>query len=215
MTTKFKGYEVIKKVLSKDVCKHLTDYFLLKRKVTKILRDTKYHAPDEETIGIFTDPQAPNCFSIYADIAAEVVLTKLRPHVEKIIGKKLLEAYSYTRVYERGSILDKHTDRPECEYSTTLNLGGDPWPIFIDTTQVLLKPGDMLVYEGVKYPHWRERFDGLYCVQSFLHYVDEQKPILKYDSRPELGLPSYYWLEQKKKGGEFWWLKQTKKQEND
>ena len=31
-------------------------------------------------------------------------------------------------------ILKRHKDRPSCEISTTLNLGGDPWPIFIDGT---------------------------------------------------------------------------------
>ena len=30
--------------------------------------------------------------------------------------------------------LKRHKDRPSCEISTTLNLGGDPWPIFIDGT---------------------------------------------------------------------------------
>ena len=41
--------------------------------------------------------------------------------------------------------------------STTLNLGGDPWPIYLDPTgktrsslgiKVDLKPGDMLIYSG-------------------------------------------------------------------
>ena len=50
----------------------------------------------------------------------------------------------------------------------------------------------MLVYEGAKYPHWRERFDGTYCVQAFLHYVDEKDEHLKHDGRPFLGLPSFF-----------------------
>ena len=31
-------------------------------------------------------------------------------------------------------MLKRHKDRPSCEISTTVNLGGDPWPIFIDGT---------------------------------------------------------------------------------
>ena len=103
-----------------------------------------------------------------------------------------METYTYARVYYRGAKLEKHKDRPSCEFSTTLNLGGDQWPIFIDDKKILLKPGDMLVYEGCKYEHWRERFDGVYCVQVFLHYADEKNKDLKYDGRPFLGLPSFF-----------------------
>ena len=35
---------------------------------------------------------------------------------------------------KNGDILKRHKDRPSCEISTTINLGGDPWPIFIDDT---------------------------------------------------------------------------------
>ena len=151
--SKFKGYEIVKKALPKDICKHISDYFLQKRKVTDMLFNSRYQSPFDEINGTFNDKQAPGCFSIYSDINNEVLLTRLRPTMEKVIGKKLVEAYSYCRVYERGAVLDKHKDRPECEYSTTLNLGGDPWPIFINNTQVILKQGDMLVYEGCKYEH--------------------------------------------------------------
>ena len=37
-------------------------------------------------------------------------------------------------LYKQGDELKRHKDRPSCEISTTLNLGGDPWPIFIDGT---------------------------------------------------------------------------------
>ena len=190
--SKFKGYEIVKKVVPKELCKHISDYFLQKRKVTDMLYNSKYQSPFDEINGVFNDKQAPGCFSIYSDINNEVLLTRLRPTMERVIGKKLIEAYSYCRVYERGAVLDKHKDRPECEYSTTLNLGGDPWPIFIDNTKVLLKQGDMLVYEGCKYEHWRERFDGVYCTQVFLHYVEEDNSNLKYDGRPMLGLPAFF-----------------------
>ena len=187
----FKGYQVVKNVVPKNVCQHITNYFLLKRNVTKTLFKSKYIAPTEESYGTLSDGQC-ECFSIYSDINTEVLLTKLRPLVEKIIGKELIETYSYARVYERGSILKKHVDRPSCEFSTTLNLGGDSWPIFIDNQKVILKPGDMLVYEGARFEHWRERFDGLYCVQTFLHYIDIKNKNLKYDERPMLGLPNFF-----------------------
>ena len=60
--------------------------------------------------------------------------------------------------------------------------------------QIILKPGDMLVYEGAKFEHWREPFTGTACIQLFLHYVEDNKKNKKrlYDSRPHLGLDSYF-----------------------
>ena len=125
----------------------------------------------------------------------------------------LIPTYSYTRLYRTGNILNRHKDRPSCEISTTLNLGGDSWPIFIDPTgadnvikeyegiikpgapkgiKVDLKPGDMLIYSGCELEHWREPFQGKLCGQVFLHYNHANGPFAKsnlYDKRPMLGIP--------------------------
>ena len=39
------------------------------------------------------------------------------------------------RVYEKGSELKRHIDRPSCEISATINFGGDPWPIFVQDVE--------------------------------------------------------------------------------
>ena len=120
--------------------------------------------------------------------------------------------YSYTRLYRKGNIFRRHKDRPSCEISTTLNLGGDNWPIFIDPTgsdnvideyknihkpgapkgiEVNLKPGDMLIYSGCELEHWREPFEGQLCGQVFLHYNHADGQFAKsnlYDKRPMLGI---------------------------
>ena len=99
-----------------------------------------------------------------------------------------------------------------CEISTTLNLGGDSWPIYIEPNkekgtfneegyvpsnskgiEVNLKPGDMLVYRGCDLEHWREEFKGEDCAQVFLHYNDAKSKLAlnnKFDNRSHLGLPS-------------------------
>ena len=59
---------------------------------------------------------------------------KILPKMQKETGLELIPTYSYARIYKKGDILKRHKDRPSCEISTTLNLGGDPWPIFIDDT---------------------------------------------------------------------------------
>ena len=105
-------------------------------------------------------------------------------------------------MYEKGSILKRHKDRPSCEISTTLNLGGDPWTLFIDSTggknnngiKVDLEPGDMLVYSGCELEHWREEFQGNICAQVFLHYNHVNGQFADsnlYDKRPLLGLPPF------------------------
>jgi hypothetical protein len=52
----------------------------------------------------------------------------------------LLPTYSYTRKYERGAYLGVHSDRPECEVSTTICLdyktdNKKPWKIWVDNSK--------------------------------------------------------------------------------
>ena len=164
--------------------------------------------------GTWSDQQIPNTYSHYADMVMETLMMKVLPKMQQETGLQLVPTYSYVRAYKKGDILKRHKDRPSCEISTTLNLGGDPWPIFIDGTgadtvidefkeihkpnspagtRVDLEIGDMLVYSGCNLEHWREPFEGDVCGQVFLHYnnVDGQfKDINIFDGRDKLGLPA-------------------------
>ena len=132
-----------------------------------------------------------------------ILLKELKPIIEKNIDLQLLETYSYARLYKKVDVLIRHKDRYSCEISSTLNLGGDRWPIYIDPTgktnqagiKVELEPGDMLVYRGHDCEHWREPFEGQDCVQVFLHYNNADMTGAEtnmYDTRPHLGLHSYF-----------------------
>jgi len=123
--------------------------------------------------------------------------------MEKHTKLKLSETYSYARIYKQGDILARHKDRYSCEISTTLNLGGDPWPIYLDPTgkqsqagvKVELEQGDMLIYSGCELEHWREEFKGKNCAQVFLHYNKANSKTAKenyLDKRPLLGLPAWF-----------------------
>jgi hypothetical protein len=214
MNFKKEKFTIIKRAISKDLAFFIYNYFLMKRQVAKTLFENRYISPFENMFGIWTDPQVPNTYSHYADIVMETLLLKLQPVMEKETGLKLNPNYSYARIYKKGDILKRHKDRFSCEISTTLNLGGDPWPIYLDPTgsdnvinevknlikpdapkgiKVNLKPGDMLVYRGNLLEHWREPFEGEDCAQVFLHYnntathgADENI----FDKRIHLGLPS-------------------------
>ena len=168
-----------------------------------MLFDTRYISPFTDYFGVWTDEQVPNTYSHYSDIAMDTLLQKVKPVMEKHTGLKLSETYSYARIYKKGDVLARHKDRYSCEISTTLNLGGDPWPIYLDPTgkqgqagvKVDLKQGDMLIYSGCDLEHWREEFTGKDCGQVFLHYNKAGSKNAKenaLDKRPFLGLPSWF-----------------------
>jgi hypothetical protein len=214
MNFKKDRFIVIKKAISNELATFVYNYFLMKRQVSKTLFETKYISPFETMFGVWNDAQVPNTYSHYADIVMETLLLKLKPVMEKYTKLKLNENYSYARIYKKGDILERHKDRFSCEISTTLNLGGDPWPIFLEPNpkkgglqngkytsentkgiKVDLKPGDMLVYKGNELEHWREYFNGEECCQVFLHYnnTTTQGSIENiFDKRNHLGLPSWF-----------------------
>ena len=205
MSFKKKKYEVIKKAISPELAQFCYNYILLKRDVADTMFKNKYISPFEEAFGVWekVTQQVPDTYAHYADIAMETLLLKLHPLMEKKTGMNLFENYSYVRVYKKGDILKRHKDRFSCEISTTLNLGGDPWPIYLEPSgrhglkgiKINLKPGDMLIYRGEDLEHWREPFTGEKCAQVFLHYDSEDTEGAEnnlYDTRPHPGLPAWF-----------------------
>jgi len=141
------------------------------------------------------DGQVANAFAQYGNPVTEFLLDALSPLVERATGLAVYPTYSFMRIYGKGDVLRAHTDRVACEVSVTLALGIDAprlWPFFIRSPQgvkqVNLLPGDMLVFRGVEYMHWRNAFDGVYAAQVFLHYVDQSGPYaaFKFDRRSRL-----------------------------
>ena len=207
------GFVVMKKAISDDIASFAYQYLLMKRQVAKTMKEANLIPPFETQHGIWTDKQVPDTYSIYGDVAMETLLLQCLDKMKETTGYDLIPTYAYARIYKKGDILHKHKDRESCEISTTLNLGGDPWPIYINQnpksgyhdenkiyhseekpgTEVLLEPGDMLVYRGHDLEHWRNAFKGKDCGQVFLHYNDPNSKFKKtnlYDGRPHLGLPS-------------------------
>jgi len=196
MSFKKDKYQVIKSAISKELADFCYQYFLNKRKVARLMFDEKYISPFTSYFGIWNDEQVPETYSHYADIVMETLLQKVKPIMEKESGLNLIETYSYARIYKKGDELKRHKDRYSCEISTTMNLGGDDWPIFLEPDiKVNLGQGDMLIYRGCDLEHWREPFEGEDCAQVFLHYNDASSKDAeqnKFDGRPFIGLPSYF-----------------------
>ena len=198
-------YVVIRQVISKELASFVANYFIMKKQVYDTCRKTRFISPYEILLGGYepTYGQIPHTYSNYSDIAMETLMLKCQPIMEKTTGLKLNPSYTYARIYKNGDVLKRHKDRFSCEISTTMNLGGDPWALYLEPSgkeglkgiKVDLKPGDMLVYSGCELEHWRNKFKGKECVQVFLHYNNSKTPGAKenmFDKRLHLGLPSWF-----------------------
>lgn len=128
------------------------------------------------------DDQALNSSSVYNYRSFLELLCEKCSDISSIIGETVFPTYSYARVYRKGSDLEVHTDRGACEISISLNLDSDKiWSFWIKTPSgedkaINLNPGDAILYLGCVAPHWREKFDGEWCTQVFLHYVRSNGP---------------------------------------
>ena len=213
MSFKEKKYIVIRKAISFELANFAFNYLLLKREAVAWMQDNNYISKFTPGFGTWADKQIPNTYSVYSDMFMETLMMKVLPIMQQRTEMNLIPCYTYTRIYKKGDILKRHSDRPSCEISTTLHLGGDPWPIFLDPTgqktvidehkqihkpnapkgiPVDLEVGDMLVYSGCELEHWREPFQGDNCAQVFLHYNNIDGPFgtqNKFDKRPLLGIP--------------------------
>ena len=210
-----KKYMVIRNAISYELANFAFNYLLLKRDAVKWMYNNNYISEFTPGFGTWKDQQIPNTYSVYSDMFMETLMMKVLPIMQQRTNTSLIPCYTYTRIYKKGDILHRHKDRPSCEISTTLHLGGDPWTIFLDPTgannilsgtetTTVVKPnapkgisidlevGDMLVYSGCDLEHWREPFKGEQCAQVFLHYNNVEGPFgtqNKFDKRPLLGIP--------------------------
>lgn len=106
------------------------------------------------------------------------ILSKKTSEVGKLVGSDVNPAYSYSRVYHKGSELARHVDRPSCEVSLTIHLDGDkPWAFCIEnlegeTVKLVLEPGDAVLYDAPNAYHWRDgEYKGETYCNIFHHYV--------------------------------------------
>ena len=224
MSFKKNKYTIIRKAISKDLATFIANTFCMQKQVYDTCRQARFISPFETILGYYENKneQIPDTYAQYSNIPMETLLLKCQPEMEKVTGLKLYPSYTYARIYKKGDELKRHKDRFSCEISTTMNLAGDPWPIYLNPNpkaglvhgekkgvhgtqqykptkdkgiKVDLEPGDMLVYSGCELEHWREPFKGKECVQVFLHYNNRKTPGAKenmFDKRPHLGLPNWF-----------------------
>jgi hypothetical protein len=137
-----------------------------------------------EASGQYTqDPQAPKSPAIYNFKPFLELLCQKINHVNALIEEPVFPTYTYARIYKNGEILTRHRDRPACEISLTVHIGGDAdWDIGIqkpssEEVTLNLNVGDAMLYLGCTADHWRDKpFTGQNYSQVFLHYVQSNGP---------------------------------------
>ena len=151
--------------------------FLTKRELEGVKEYFEHCFFKKQTTRPKEDSMIKDALCIYGDPVAEYFLCSKKHLIEKEFKKKLIPTYSYTRLYYNKQALYKHVDRSACEISATINIWQDiAWPIYMDGKPYTAKSGDALFYEGPKYEHWRDPYEGETCCQLFMHYVDEKGP---------------------------------------
>ena len=177
MTFQTNKYQVIKNAVSYDLANFIFNYFLLKRDAVEFMYKHNINS-QSPILGTWADEQIPNTYSCYGDFVMDTLMVKMLQVMKQHAELDLIPTYSYARAYKKGDCLHRHKDRPSCEISTTINLGGAPWPIFIDGTgsnnvidehknihkpdapkgtKVLREGGDMRVYSSSEHEPWREQ----------------------------------------------------------
>lgn len=169
--------KVLRYAISREICNYVATNMEMLRTV----------------LGNPPDPTISNAFGYYSPIFLESLLVYIQPMIEKQVGKTLYPTYSYGRIYGHQSVLERHTDRPSGEYGVTCCIEKkDDWPIHFEIDGKIqsyeLNVGDICIYKGIDYPHWRDSYTGNRHIQVFLMYVDAngQYSSWKYDKREYL-----------------------------
>ena len=183
------GFGIIPNYVDKQYISLIRDYLSV--------RFNAGHAASDATA---PDVTLPNTIGIYCDPLADTILARGVDVVSKFIGEEVLPTYSYSRLYAKGDLLNRHRDRPACEISISLhiarpnNTGISPL-IFShkqdgsDGKYIFLDVGEAAIYNGIDVWHERPAFDQEWYMQMFLHYVRKNGPHADclLDGRPCLG----------------------------
>jgi hypothetical protein len=146
----------------------------LRRYYRQQIRTGKLHLGDE---------QSPLRYKSYNDPVARFFHQQLTAAMSAFAGEPLKASYVYLASYQPGAVLEKHTDREQCDFSVSLCLDYAPeprnatqWPLQLHkksgTVKVFQAIGDALLYRGCQLPHSRAALpEGHTSTSIFFHYV--------------------------------------------
>lgn len=155
-------------------------------KVSDFYFSNKSNECDEHVEGGFiTTSDNKGQSSVLVELSEELrneIHDSLRPMLEQWCGEPLLPTYVYgIREYRSNAILKLHRDRIDTHIiSAIINVAQDvdeDWPLVIEdnyyrTHHVILKPGEVVFYEGARLKHGRPiPFNGRSFANIFCHFV--------------------------------------------
>jgi len=129
------------------------------------------------------DSQSPVRYVAYDDPVARFFHHQLASAVSALAGEPVKPSYVYLASYQPGAMLEKHTDREQCEFSITFCVdyspeprNATPWPLELHTQSGIVRVyqaiGDALLYRGRQIPHSRTPLPAGHTSTSiFFHYV--------------------------------------------
>lgn len=157
-------------------------------KITQFYQDNKSEIIDEHVPGDFIVNSGKNKQSSALVELTDALRTEIhdvmKPILEDWCGQKLAPSYVYgIRVYFDGAVLKMHRDRIETHIiSAILNVDqqvNEDWPLMIEDNyyrkhRVMLKPGEMVFYEGARLIHGRPLpLNGKSFANIFCHFQPE------------------------------------------
>ena len=161
------GFVIVRQLLPATYCSQLVDYF--------------YRQPD--LIERWRDMDGIKRTSMNNSPLMRLVHESTQ-HLARYVLGDVKTSYSFTASYETGTILPKHTDRPQCVFNASLMLGSNPsgedlsvWPLHLKVDETVhsigLNVGDAVFYRGTRDLHWRDEIPASLksVLGTFLHYV--------------------------------------------
>jgi len=153
-------------------------------KIKSFYEENKATTEAELVAGDFIVSHKQNKSSSLIDLSSQLrsdIHDVMKPLMEKWCEKKLEPTYVYgIRIYHNGARLKTHRDRLETHIiSAILNVDQEvteDWPLLIEDNyyrqhEVLLKPGEMIFYEGARLTHGRPKaFNGTSFANIFCHF---------------------------------------------
>ena len=141
-----------------------------------------YEGDEPKFIGELDELDVPTSFSRYRYPAYHEIHKLIGKAIENILEIDLFPTYYYERCYWKNSVLVRHTDRPACEISISIQVSSNtkPWPIFFkkpngEESSVTMNDGDGVIYKGIEIEHWRNRLDSKY--NRFQRYIKKLRKI--------------------------------------
>lgn len=136
----------------------------------------------------FNDTQVKRRYALHNDLLSRYLHQQLAPLVSRVARETVKPSYAYSATYIEDAELEPHTDRPQCEFTMSMQIGykpelktGElsPWALSLDDLNEKkidyhLACGDGVIYKGCELVHYRAPlFAGHESTSVFFHFVHE------------------------------------------